>query len=89
MKTVVTAPLRITVESHMAIKKKSHTEMVTQESVIRKILHEWALKQNQKRVKKEKKKIPICPICLVDTNVVPINDIAFGCHECGKEFQAN
>ena len=52
MKTIVTAPLRITVESHEAIKKKSLIEMITQEAVIRKILHDWALKQNQKQAKK-------------------------------------
>jgi len=52
MKTVVISSQRITVESHEAIKKKAKEELCEQQVVIRKILHDWALKQNQKQAKK-------------------------------------
>jgi len=45
MKTIVTAPLRITVESYRAIKKEAKEEMVRPGVIIRKILHKWALRQ--------------------------------------------
>jgi len=51
MKTVVISSQRITVESHEAIKKKAKEDMCEQQVVIRKILHEWSLKQNQKQAK--------------------------------------
>ena len=54
MKTIVTAPLRITVEAHEAIKKKAKEEMCEQQVVIRKILHEWSLKQSQKQAKSKR-----------------------------------
>ena len=45
MKTVVISAQRITVEAHEAIKKKAKVEMCEQQVVIRKVLHDWALKQ--------------------------------------------
>ncbi len=48
MKTIVTAPLRITIESHRAFTEKAHSEGFRRYGqLIRKILHEWALKQKQ------------------------------------------
>ncbi len=48
MKTIVTAPLRITIESHRALTEKAHSEGFRRYGqLIRKILHEWALKQKQ------------------------------------------
>jgi len=37
--------------------------------------------------KRKQIKMPICPYCLKNDNVVPINDVAFGCHSCGEEFR--
>lgn len=48
MKTVVVSAQRITVEAHEAIKKKATEELCEQQVIIRKILHEWALKQKKK-----------------------------------------
>lgn len=45
MKTVVINSQRITVKAHEAIKKKAVEEMCEQQVVIRKVLHDWALKQ--------------------------------------------
>jgi hypothetical protein len=52
MKTVVISSQRITVEAHEAIKKKAEENLCEQQVIIRKILHEWALKQNHKQAKK-------------------------------------
>lgn len=54
MKTVVISSQRITVDSHQAIKKKAKEELCEQQVVIRKILHEWGLKQNQKQAKSKR-----------------------------------
>jgi len=45
MKTVVINKQRVSKFSHEEIKKKAHEEMCRPNVVIRKILHEWALKQ--------------------------------------------
>ena len=52
MKTVVISSQRITADSHQAIKKKAKEDMCEQQVIIRKILHDWSLKQSQKRAKK-------------------------------------
>jgi len=48
METVVISSQRITVESHKAIKAKAKKEMCSQQIVIRKILHDWALEKKDK-----------------------------------------
>lgn len=52
MKTIVISSQRITKVSHDAIKEKAKSELCEQQVIIRKILHDWALKQNQKQAKK-------------------------------------
>ena len=54
MKTVVISSQRITADSHQAIKKKAKEDMCEQQVVIRQILHDWALKQNQKQAKSKR-----------------------------------
>jgi len=49
MKTVVISSQRITVEAHEAIKAKAKIELCSQQVVIRKILHDWALSQKGKK----------------------------------------
>jgi len=54
MKTIVISSQRITADSHQAIKKKAKEEMCEQQIIIRKILHEWSLKQDQKQAKSKR-----------------------------------